>query len=241
MDTFELLTKTGLSKKEASIYTALLEGGTLSLSDINKETHINRPALYQTLPAMMRKGLISSIQKQRRHFYCAESLERVLESYKSEQQEITERLNELITEQKQVSHDRPHIKYFEGRKGVIFVFDDVAHTLPRGGMYYRYTARTGKDRKDFEHTYYAKARNTKQLERLVISSEAKAGNKDKKLERSVKAIPKEFDLFEDNISLLIYGNKTAYIDYSSNTSFIIESPKIAHFQEKLFKLLYKKL
>lgn len=241
MDTFELLSKTGLSKKEASIYTSLLEGGTMSLSDISKETHINRPALYHVLPVLMRKGLVSQIQKQKRQFYSAESPERLLKSYEAEQEELTERLNQLIIEQREISHDRPHIKYFEGRKGVIFVFDDVAHTLPRGGTYYRYTARTGEDMKDFDHTYYAKARTTKQLERLVISSEAKAGNKDKKLERSVRAIPKEFDLFEDNISLLIYGNKTAYIDYSSNTSFIIESSKIAHFQEKLFKLLYKKL
>jgi hypothetical protein len=61
------------------------------------------------------------------------------------------------------------------------------------------------------------------------------------LTRSFKAVPKDFDLFEDNISLLIYGDKTAYIDYGSRTSFIVESPKIARFQEKLFRLLYKKL
>lgn len=76
---------------------------------------------------------------------------------------------------------------------------------------------------------------------MVIASEIKAAQKPKKLERSIKVIPKEFDLFEDNVSLVIYGNKTAYIDYGSQTAFIVESPKIARFQEKLFRLLYKKL
>jgi hypothetical protein len=99
----------------------------------------------------------------------------------------------------------------------------------------------GGDTKQFEHTYYARVRDTKKLERLVITSQEKAQSKVKKLNRSIKAIPKEVDLFEDNISLVIYGDKTAYIDYSSQTSFIIESAKIAHFQEKLFKLLYKNL
>lgn len=241
MDTFELLTKTGLSKKEAAIYTALLEHSTMSISDISKETHINRPALYQLLPKMQKDGLVSNVQKQKRTFYQAESPSRILELYKDEHTEISSRLEELIEQQKHTSHDRPLIKYFEGRHGVRFVFDDVAHTLPRGGTFYRYTARISANTKDFENTYYVKARETKQFERLVISSEEKAQDKEMKLNRSIKGIPKEFDLFEDNISLLIYGNKTAYVDYSSNTAFIVESEKIAHFQEKLFKLLYKKL
>lgn len=241
MDTFELLNKTGLSKKESAVYTALLEHGTMSISDISKETHINRPALYKVLPKLQKDGLVSSVQKQKRMFYRAESPSRILELYKDEHVDITARLETLIDEQEKLSHDRPLIKYFEGRRGVRFVFDDVAHTLPRGGAFYRYTARTSSNTKDFDNTYYMKARETKQFERLVISSEVRAQDKEMKLNRSVKAIPKEFDLFEDNISLLIYGNKTAYIDYGSNTAFIVESEKIAHFQEKLFKLLYKKL
>ena len=57
----------------------------------------------------------------------------------------------------------------------------------------------------------------------------------------LRTIPKEFDLFEDNVSMVIYGNKTAHIDYNSKTSSVVESEKIARFQEKLFKLLWKKL
>jgi sugar-specific transcriptional regulator TrmB len=241
MDTFELLTKTGLSKKEAAIYTALLEHGTMSMSEISKETHINRPALYQLLPKMKKDGLVSAVQKQKRYFYRAESPSRLLEHYKTEHAEIAEKLTALITEQEYLSHDRPLIKYFEGDHGVRFVFDDVAHTLPRGATFYRYSSRVGNNTKAFDDTYYVKARETKQLQRLVISSEEKAGEKVKKLERSIKAVPKEFDLFEDNIALVIYANKTAYIDYASKTAFIVESEKIARFQEKLFKLLYKKL
>ncbi len=241
MDTFELLTKTGLSKKEAAIYTALLEHGALSLSDISKETHINRPALYQLLPKMKKNGYVSSIQKQRRLLYRAESPDRILEMYKNEHAEVAARLKELSETHKYSSPEKPLIKYFEGRHGVRFVFDDIAHTLPANSTFYRYSARAGGHTKDFANTFYAKTRDTKRIERLVITSEEKAKSKIKKLERSIKAIPKEFDLFEDNIALLIYGNKTAYIDYSSSTAFIVESEKIARFQEKLFKLLYKKL
>jgi sugar-specific transcriptional regulator TrmB len=241
MDTFELITKAGLSKKEASVYTALLEEGIMSLTSLSKETHINRPALYALLPMLQRKGFVSSVQKQKRTFYTAESPKRILELYQTEHKEVSAQLEALAHEHEQHSTHRPIIKYFEGKKGITFVFDDVAHSLPNGATFYRYSARMGGNTKQFEHTYYARVRDTKKLERLVITSQEKAQSKVKKLNRSIKAIPKEVDLFEDNISLVIYGDKTAYVDYSSQTSFIIESAKIAHFQEKLFKLLYKKL
>jgi hypothetical protein len=122
-----------------------------------------------------------------------------------------------------------------------FVFDDVIYTLPIGGEFYRYSSRTNVNNNRFAHTYYAKNRDVRKLERLVITSQSKADGKAPKLERSVRAIPESFDLFEDNISLLIYGPKTAYIDYGSKTSFIIESAKIARFQHTLFKLLWKQL
>ncbi len=241
MDTFEVLTSAGLPKKEAAIYTALLEHGSQSLSNISKLTHINRPALYDILPRLQSRGLVSATQKQKRTLYHAESPERLLASYQSTQADINQHLGELATSYQKRSYDKPTIKYFEGTHGVNFVFDDIAHTLPRGSTFYRYTARTGDTPDTFKNSHYAKARDTKQLERLVITSAEKAAKKEKKLERSIKAIPKEFDLFEDNISLVIYGDKTAYIDYGSQTAFIVESAKIAKFQEKLFKLLYKKL
>ena len=55
------------------------------------------------------------------------------------------------------------------------------------------------------------------------------------------AIPKKYDLFDDNISKIIYGNKVAIIDYSTETSFIIENKKFADFEKKIFKLLFKYL
>jgi len=212
----------------------------MSLSDINKETHINRPALYKVLPKLQRSGLVSQIQKQKRQFYQAESPNKLLAQFESARKEVADGLEELAQQHETEAVDRPIIKYYEGKQGLSFVFDDVAHTLPKGSEFYRYTARTGRS-DQFAESYYAKAREEKELQRLAIVSELKAKQKDKKLNRSLRVIPKEFDLFEDNISLMIYGDKTAYLDYDSKTSFIVESAKIAQFQEKLFKLLWKYL
>ena len=240
MDNFEVFTRAGLDKKSAAVFSALLDKGVMSISDLSRETHINRPALYELLPRMQKAGLISQVQKQKRIFYKAESPQRVLEMYKEDRGDIEGRLSELVKQYAAGSHEKPVIKYFEGIHGVTFVFDDVARSLPKGGLFYRYSSRNG-DAKELQSDSYVQARDEKGIQRMVITSEEKAKNKTKKLDRAVKAIPKNFDLFTDNVSLLIYGDKTAYIDYASKTAFIVESPKIARFQEKLFRLLYKKL
>tara|TARA_B100000508_G_scaffold104314_1_gene82647 strand:+ start:1661 stop:2389 length:729 start_codon:yes stop_codon:yes gene_type:complete len=241
MNTFELVLNTGLSKKHAAVYASLIDNGQQSLSDLHRSTQISRPALYELLPYLERRGLVSQVKVGRRFAYMAESPQRLLEQYETQVNEEKKGLADLVDTFATSNEERPRVKYFEGVKGTEFVFDDVIHTLPVGGEFYRYSSRRNAKTERFAKSYYAKNRDKRKLERLVITSESKAKTKSPKLERSVRAIPKDFDLFEDDISLLIYGHKTAYIDYASKTSFVIESEKIARFQHKLFRLLWKKL
>lgn len=57
----------------------------------------------------------------------------------------------------------------------------------------------------------------------------------------MRSIPMNYDLFDDNIGKIIYGNKVAIIDYSTSMSFIIENKKFAEFEKKIFKLLFSYL
>jgi hypothetical protein len=65
--------------------------------------------------------------------------------------------------------------------------------------------------------------------------------KDPRLERELVIIPESFDEFNQDVSMTIYGDKVAYIDFTSESSIIIENPMIAAFQKKLFMLTYKYL
>ncbi len=62
-----------------------------------------------------------------------------------------------------------------------------------------------------------------------------------RLERELVVIPRSIDEFDENVSMTLYGNKIAYIDFTHQSSIIIENPMIAEFQKKLFKLTYKYL
>jgi sugar-specific transcriptional regulator TrmB len=241
MNTFELITNAGLPKHEAEVYASLVENGQQSITDLFRSTQIHRPTLYQLLPRLERRGLVSKVKVRNRFQYVAESPRKLLGDFEARITLERAGLAELAERFEQRDTERPVVKYLDGERSLKFVFNDVIHTLPVGGEFYRYSSRLETNSEQFAHSRYAKERDQRRIERLVITSEAKAKRKVPKLERSVRAVPPEFDLFEDNVSLLIYGNKTAYIDYGSNTSFIIESEKIARFQQKLFKLLWKRL
>ncbi len=239
MDYFSLLLDCGLTKKEASTYLALWQRGDMTLSKISHHTHINRPALYHVLPALLEKGLVTERTQGKRTLYRAETPERIESLLIERQRKVSVGLQKLVAERAEQKNNRPIVQFFEGPHATTFVFDDIALAVPRGGLYYRYSSKVSPNSEGFENSTYYRLRESKQIERMVITSEEKLARKEQKLNRHIKAIPNSLDLFEDNISLLIYGNKTAYIDYESMTSIVIESPKIARFQEKLFKALYR--
>ena len=90
---------------------------------------------------------------------------------------------------------------------------------------------------------YKKIRDEKEIQRCIITSQElkKAKEIEHKLNREIRAVPKNYDLFDDNIGKIIYGNKVAIIDYNTSTSFIIENKKFAEFEKKIFLLLYRYL
>lgn len=79
----------------------------------------------------------------------------------------------------------------------------------------------------------------KEIQRCVITSETLAKTKRPRLERDIVTIPKHFDLFDDNVSKMIYGDKLAIIDYNTEMALIIENPLLARFEEKIFRFLFK--
>jgi adenylate kinase family enzyme len=72
-------------------------------------------------------------------------------------------------------------------------------------------------------------------------SESAYTQKKRKLEREEKIVSSKDILLDDNIMFTIYGDKISLIDFNKETAIVIESPEMARFQEKIFRLLYKKI
>jgi sugar-specific transcriptional regulator TrmB len=241
METKEILQKIGLSEDESAVYLALLRFGALSISQLSEKTKLYRPSVYKAIPSLEEKGLAHSTKKGKRKLYMATSPEKLSSLLSSLGNDLSRALPDMLAEFNK-KEKRPFVIFLDGVAGIRRVYDDIVTTLKKGDTFYRYSSsRSPKKRDYYVSRDYPKKRDEKQLERYVITSEGAGKLKKPKFEKSVKTVPKSFDLFEYDITQIIYADKIAFVDYNTETAIIIENPVIAQFQQKIFKLLFLKL
>ena len=236
-----IFNKIGLNDKELKIYTSLIERGPLLIAQIAKQTGLHRPAIYKNLPNLISKGLVTVSFKGKQKFYVAEEPEKL----KNLVSELTNELEDIIPELRASYHakeKKPLVKFLEGKDAIIFVLNDLVTSLKKGDIFYRYSSvKDSQKSSEYLPHDYRKIRDQKQLQRFVITNENTMIGKKPRLDRAVKFIPNNYGLFDYDITQIIYGDKVAFLDYNTETAFIIENPIIAEFQKKIFKLLYDKL
>jgi sugar-specific transcriptional regulator TrmB len=241
MNIENILKNIGLGEAPIQIYTALLGSAPLSVSAIARKTGLHRPIIYRNIPELIDKGLVNISPKAKKKLYAAEHPDKIKRLISELGGELDKILPELDTIYNGAS-SRPLVKYLEGKKGMRFVFEDIVHSLKKGDTFYRYSStKDGKKGPSNLPTNYRTIRDQKKLERFVITSDEGSKYKKQKLERSIKVVPKEFGLFDYDITEIIYGGKVAFIDDNTETAIIIENSTIANFQKKLFKILYSKI
>ena len=241
MDNITLLSQLGLSEKESIIYLSLLSSGQETISGIAKNTNLHRPIIYKTLPILQNKGLVTTTIKGERKYFVAEPPEKLHGLLQETERTVQNLIPELQAIYTSVEK-RPTVKFLEGKKGITFVFEDILQTLKKGDVFYRYSSSQSLTHSEkLLPKNYQERRDEKQLERFVITSDTIAKETKPQLERAVKTVPKQFGLFDYNITQLIYGNKIAFNDYGSESALIIENKAMADFQRQLFKTLFAKL
>ncbi|EKE30299.1 MAG: Transcriptional regulator, TrmB [uncultured bacterium (gcode 4)] len=242
MNYIPFLRRIWLTEIESKTYIILLENWPSTIAEIAKATGFHRQMIYRVLPVLQESKLVSTSITGKRRLYTAESpthLKAIVDKLSTDFDSILPSMEELYTPR----NDQPLIKYYSWAKGITFLFDDVIRTLKKWEIFYRYSSRKASE--DSPKNYFSDAtwemREKKQLERILITNEWLSKYKKSRLDREVVTIPKDFDLFEDNISKVIYGSKVWVVDYNSENAFIIENEKYASFERKVFKLLFKLL
>lgn len=232
----------GLSEEESKVYVHLLGHGPHSISDLALKTGLYRHTIYDAIGMLIKKGLVTFQPIGKRKVCVAESPRKLLnlaDSFVSDIRIAVKDLEKLASDRKDPA---PVVRVIEGNESIRGVFADVVETMPRKGTFYRYTSEKDLDEVNrYLPKGYRMKRDAKKLERFVISNPISGKRKKLRLERWVKFVPPEFDAFEQNIIQLIYGKKVALIDLNAKMSMIIENAALADFQEKIFRLLYKKL
>jgi sugar-specific transcriptional regulator TrmB len=242
MEHIHLLRSIGLNPNQSKIYLTLLDRPGSSISEISHNSGIQRPIIYKEIPHLLSMGLILESVKGQRKSYFAESPEKLNILFKLLQEKFNITLPQLL-ETYEAKSNRPKIKAFTGLKGVRAVYLDLLASCKRGETFYRYESPSNYKKQDkyLPKVYFEKVCNKKELQKFVITNELTSRQKPPQLERAIKSVPRKYDAFIYDISLLIYANKIALIDFNSETAYIIESELLAQFQKQIFRLLFYKL
>ena len=239
------LESVGISEKEEAVYCSLIERGACSVSEIARNTGITRSLVHKLVGELIDKELVQITPKGKRKMYKAVDPARLEEMLEETREKVSKQVEKLRNSYSQKG-DRPGITYIEGKNSVAAVFEDIIATLKQGDVYYRYSSTKAEQkragRKLLSKQLLKKYKESK-IERFIITNQEVADMKSNvsDMNRAVKAIPKDYDLFDYDISQYIYGDKVAMADFQTKTAVIIESPEMAEFQKKIFKLLYRKL
>lgn len=241
MNLSETFKRIGLGKNSALVYSTILENKNgLLAAHISKLAQIDRPEVYRNLTSLLKKGFIKKIRIGKRFHYSTTNPEIIQQAFQNTDKKV-ETLTENI-QKKKLRSVPDHVTYFKGPAGIRAVFDDVIDRMPKGGTFFRYTSeRDLEEVNRYLSPDYRLRRDKKKLERLVISNPISGKAKKSRLERFIRFIPPEKDLFDQNIIQLVYADSVAFINLNAKDAFIIRDKDLARFQAVIFNLLYKKL
>ena len=138
---------------------------------------------------------------------------------------------------------KAQLTHLKGVESIAKIYTDAVRLTPAGENYLRYSSGNRiYDRSIYSSSQYASLKKQKNIGRLVIANSLIQKRKlTNDPSREIVEIPKDFELFEDNISKLIYGDRVAIIDHDLLEAFVIESSRFAEYERKIFHYLLKHL
>lgn len=237
------LSRLGLSEYESTIYLSLLENGPRNISEISKDTSYHRPIIYKVLKSLRERGYVNTtLQKNKRISYCITDPLLLLNELEEIQKNSRNTIEELSYFY-QKSTKKPNFSIKEWLEEIRSIHKDLITSLKKWDIYHRYSSsqRDYADRGKYVPSNYFDEQKNKELERYIITNEKMKERRAGNPLRDVVAIPSGHDLFDDNITKLIYGDKVAIIDYDTETGWVIESARFAEYERKIFTLLFRLL
>jgi len=132
------LQKIGLSDKEARVYLANLGLGQSSVQNIARKAGVNRATTYVVLESLIKQGLCSTFSQKKKTYYVANDPELLTTLFKIQKKEIDEKekyFASLLPQFKMIdsqSADKPTVKFFEGKQGLLNCMDEFVLSFNRG-------------------------------------------------------------------------------------------------------------
>lgn len=240
------LQKLGLNEKESKVYLASLELGYASVQDIAKKSGINRATTYFIIDGLVKKNLITQIEKDKKTFFAAEDprgLGSIIDKKLKEAEEVKNIFKDILPQLESIYNlaaEKPKVRYYEGMEGLQAMrseFLEVAKKEILGfislDQVFKYFPEQQSD--------YGKKRVEKGIKSRVIYTHKGGpieGSTNEKILREARYVPEEKFLFTSDIS--IYGDRIAMAFLKGRLGgVIIESQELANMMRSIFNLSWE--
>lgn len=242
--TLELkLGELGLAEKEAKVYLASLELGSGAVQEIAKKANINRATTYVIIEKLMKKGLMSSVEKGKKTYFQVEDPKRLLtlleeqeEGLKRKEEEFKKYLPELET-LFNIAEEKPKVRFFEGKEGLIAIREDYFKAKDKEVLGFFAIDEEKNVFSEEERKEAFKKRIEKEIKLKVLhTSSERVG---KKMEFTVDRFIPE-DKFPLSSSFIIYDDKIGIVSLKGKlVGVIIENREISNTFRSVFNLAWE--
>jgi HTH-type transcriptional regulator, sugar sensing transcriptional regulator len=229
----------GLSDNEVEIYLALLKTGLTTANRLSQLTGIKRSTTYDNLSLLINKGIASTISKGNVRYYEAVNPEKIIHLLEEKRDKISKIVPELLR-LKESTSEKTGVTYFEGKKGVLTVLNDIID-LKKELWFYGSRKMASSVLEHYPDDFILKRAEHKIFLRAVLAEEDRehpAYKKKSILSLSNLRFLKDLNGATSNV--FIYGDRIAFMSSGQNpVGIIIMNSEILEQQKKIFEILWK--
>jgi sugar-specific transcriptional regulator TrmB len=219
----DVLASLNLNPNEIDVYLTALQIGSAPASILARRTKMTRSTAKYTCKQLHKKGLFTTIQKNKTFIYTAEPPDKLLFLIKQQIEDIKHKetqVNRILGELKNLQNPYatlPQVRFYEGVDGIIEMLEDVL-----GESKPIYGTLSLEEEKDFDpklwkyfsEVYILRRKQKKQPARFLFTDTAATRDyqkKDADMNRISLLLPE--DLYPFDMCTQIYGEKVAFYSY----------------------------
>jgi HTH-type transcriptional regulator, sugar sensing transcriptional regulator len=235
----EELKEFGLSENEITIYLTLLKTGSSTANRISQITGLKRSTTYDNLSFLVNKGVVSTINKDNVNYFEAADPKKLIYLLEEKKERIQKIIPGLLKIKESIS-EKTGVTYFEGKKGVLTVLNDIIEQK-RELWFYGSRKMALLALKHYPENFIQK-RAERGIELRALLAAQDRGDPtylDKKIFKlsNLKFLKGLNDI---TTNVFIYGDRVALMTSSENpVGIIIRNKEIINQQKILFEILWK--
>lgn len=234
-----LLKQQGLTSKEISVLTCLMENGELPASVLARRVEISRSSCYSIIEKLIDRGFISQIKKNDTTYFKSLDHQRFLNLVKNQLTQEIQQINnfESYLQKARTNENQPsptsRAHYFSGLNGLNQLIDSLTDLNSESTRILLSSELSTHPTLNYLHLKIAQNK--------FPNCQLLQGTNDDTWDNSPLEILQKhfFTIIRTGFSLIILDNHLAIISFEENFGILIDSPHLAQMQGNLFNYFWR--